>query len=31
MSDNRYTSLIKKPKHEEKDTFISDEELDELI
>lgn len=31
MSDNRYTYLIKKPKHEEKDNFISEEELDELI
>ena len=31
MTDNRYTYLIKKPKHEEKDNFISEEELNELI
>lgn len=31
MTDNRYTYLIKKPKHEQKDNFISEQELDELI
>lgn len=31
MSDNRYTFIIKKQKQEDKDTFITEEELDTLI